>query len=373
MTTPPFLSTSGRDGVVLIVDDLERNLQVLGEILSQQRYEVLFASSGESALERVEACKPDLILLDIMMPGLSGIEVCQRLKLNPATQDIPIIFVTAAHETSLVVKGLSEGAVDYVTKPFHAPELLARVSTHVALKQARDETRRVIMEKNDLMAAVAHDLKNPLGSIRIAARSLLEGLAGDPKCEMAEVIADSTDELLELINERLTRNARESELARLNLGTVNLGEVLASVVQQNRPAAHAKGIELNLALSPGDELLAEADYHAVAQIFDNLVSNAIKFSPAKLSVEILIGDAGLAGLRRIMVRDHGPGCSEADRKYLFKPYHRLSARPTGGESSTGLGLSIAENLARKMSGRMGCDDTPGGGATFWVDLPVARS
>ncbi|MCF3650550.1 hybrid sensor histidine kinase/response regulator [Synoicihabitans lomoniglobus] len=372
-TTPPLLSASGRDGVVLVVDDVERNLQVVGELLTQQRYEVLFATNGKTALERAEAAQPDLILLDIMMPGMSGIEVCQRLQLNPLTQSIPVIFVTATHDAETAVKGFTEGAVDYVTKPFHAAELLARVSTHVALKHARDRNRQVITEKNDLMAAVAHDLKNPLTSIQIAGNVLRDGLVGDPKLEMANVIVDSCNELLSLIEDRLSRNAREAAIAQLSLSPINLRNLLQSVAQQNRPIAHAKDITLDLDLPLDTELNIQGDYHATAQIFDNLVSNAIKFSPRGKTVSIECGAPGSPGCIRIKVVDHGPGCSEADRRDLFKPYHRLSAKPTGGESSTGLGLSIAHDLVLKMSGRISCEDTTGGGATFWVELPESAA
>ncbi|GAB5558416.1 MAG: response regulator [Synoicihabitans sp.] len=370
MTPPPFLSTSGRDGIVLIVDDVEKNLQVVGELLTNQRYEVMFAASGQAALDRVAARKPDLILLDIMMPEMDGIEVCRRLQLDPSNQNIPIIFLTAANDDETAVKGLTEGAVDYITKPFNTAELLARVSTHVALKQSRDEARRVIREKNDLMSAVAHDLKNPLASIRIAARSLQSDLDGDPKSEMAAIISDSCEELLSLIEERLTKNAREAALMQLNVDAIDLREILTAVVQQNRPLAHEKKITLELALSGNDPIKALADYHAAAQIFDNLVSNALKFSPTGKSVVIELGGAESPEFVAIKVRDHGPGVSAEDRDKLFQPYQRLSAQPTAGESSTGLGLSITQDLVKRQGGRIGVEDTYEGGATFIVELPT---
>ena len=223
-------SSRSRDGVVLVVDDLEKNLQLLGELLSDQHYEVMLASSGASALERVQARKPDLILLDIMMPEMDGIETCRRLQQDPATQDIPIIFLTATNDSEMAVRGLSEGAVDYITKPFSASELLARVDTHVALKQSRDETRRVIEEKNDLLATVAHDLKNPLTSIRVAALTLKRELAGTGPQELAEIIAESSDELLSLIEDRLAHSARGATPLQLNITTVSLAEILQMVV-----------------------------------------------------------------------------------------------------------------------------------------------
>lgn len=369
MTPPPFLSTSGRDGVVLVVDDVEKNLQVVGELLTNQRYEVLFAASGQAALDRVSARKPDLILLDVMMPEMDGIEVCRKLQLDPTNHDIPIIFLTAANDEDTAVRGLTEGAVDYITKPFHAPELLARVATHVALKHARDEARRVIGEKNELMAAVAHDLKNPLSSIRLAAGALRKDLDSGPPREMAEVIVESCEDLLSLIEDRLTRNAREAALLQLNVTPVDLREVLQTVVQQNRPSAHAKDIDLQLELPGNTTLNVLADYHAATQIFDNLVSNALKFSPPGNCVTIEMGGAKTPEFVGIKVRDHGPGLSAEDRTNLFQPYQRLSAQPTAGESSTGLGLNITHGLITRLRGRIDVEDTVNGGATFVVELP----
>ncbi len=371
MTPPPFYLSSGRDGSVLVVDDVERNLQVVGELLAKQRYEVFFASNGPAALERVAAKAPDLILLDLMMPGMDGIEVCRRLQCNPATQGIPIIFLTADQETETGVKALSEGAVDYITKPFHAPELLARVATHIALKRTRDEMHKIVAEKSELMAAVAHDLKNPISSVRFAAHTLRDDGIGpeDPRRELVDTIVDTCNEMLALIEDRLMRRAREVQLIRLDAQPIDLAEVLRVVVQQNRSAAHAKSIPLDLVLPKGKELTVIGDYHAIAEVFDNLISNAIKFSPPGAPVNVRLGNPPSDAFVRIEVRDHGPGCSKEDREKLFKPYTRLSARPTGGESSTGLGLSISKGLVDKMGGDINCDSPADGGASFWVDLP----
>lgn len=377
MNTPPLYLSTGRDGSVLVVDDVERNLQVVGELLSKQRYEVFFASSGPAALERVEAKPPDLILLDLMMPGMNGIEVCRRLQTNPATQGIPVIFLTANQEMETGVKALGEGAVDYITKPFHAPELLARVATHIALKRTRDEMHKIVAEKSELMATVAHDLKNPISSVRFAAHALRDGGIGpeDPRRELVDTIVDTCNEMLSLIEKRLLRRARELQLMHLEVQPIDLADVLGTVVRQNIAAAHAKSISLKLELPPEAQdpgIMLAGDYHAIAEVFDNLVSNAIKFSPANSAVIVRPGPDQSDGSVRIEVRDHGPGCSEEDRKKLFQPYTRLTARPTGGESSTGLGLSITKGLVEKMGGDIGCESPTGGGALFWVAFPRFR-
>jgi len=365
-----FVGTSGRDGVVLVVDDVDRNLKSIGSILADERYEVLFATSGREALDQIAIRVPDLVLLDLMMPGMDGLEVCQRLKINPLTMDIPVIFLTAAHEMELAVKALEQGAVDFVTKPFHAPELLARVRTQVELKHTRDELHKIIAEKNELMGAVAHDLKNPLGALRFSALMLRDPVPPSVHRELVEGLVESCDAMLAFIQERLERSARESQAGALKIGPVALDNVLARIVQQNIPAAHAKqsSIELDADGAPPAVL---ADYYALCQVLDNLVSNALKFSPpgsrVTLSAERPAGEADVV----LSVSDEGPGLTDEDRSHLFEPYRRLSAKPTAGESSTGLGLSIARRLMERMGGSIGCEAAPGRGARFWVRIKAA--
>src|SRR5881396_1102729 len=149
---------------ILVVDDITKNLQIIGTMLRNAGYEVMPTTGGAQALERVRVQLPDLILLDLMMPEMDGLEVCERLKADPLTQQIPIIFLTASNEMAHLVKGFAAGAVDYVTKPFNAPELLARVRTHLELKHARERLREMNNEKNEFMGIVAHDLRSPLGT-----------------------------------------------------------------------------------------------------------------------------------------------------------------------------------------------------------------
>jgi two-component system, sensor histidine kinase and response regulator len=367
-THPTFVGSSGRDGVVLVVDDVDRNLKSIGSILSDQRYEVLFAKSGREALDQIAIRLPDLVLLDLMMPGMDGLEVCQRLKTNPLTMDIPVIFLTAAHEMELAVKALEQGAVDFVTKPFHAPELLARVRTQVELKHTRDELHKIIAEKNDLMGAVAHDLKNPLGALRFSALMLRDPLPPATHRELVDGLIESCDGMLAFIQERLERSASESQAGKLKIEPIGLEEVLTRIVQQNLPAAHAKQSVIDLAVPKDAPATVLADYYGLCQVLDNLVSNALKFSPSgsrvTLQVEQPPGEQDLI----VSVADEGPGLTDEDRTHLFEPYRRLSAKPTAGESSTGLGLTIARRLMERMGGTVGCDSTPGRGARFWIRI-----
>ena len=367
-------AAQGYGGVVLIVDDIVRNVQLLGATLTREGYEVMIATSGEMALERLQARLPDLVLLDLMMPGIDGLEVCRRIKKDPRTLNVPVIFLTAANESEIAAKALTEGAVDFINKPFNTAELLARVRTHVDLKHTRDELQRIIAQKNELMSAVAHDLKNPISSVRFSAHMLRdEGLkAPDPRAELVDTILESCDGLLKFIQDRLERSAAEAKLDQLQLEAVDLGEVVRQVLRINVATAHAKHQQL-VCPSALDGLPAVlGDFHALGQVLGNLVSNAIKFSPPGSKVEIQITrDDPLPDRLRVTVTDEGPGLTAEDAKDLFKPYRRLSARPTGGESSTGLGLSIAKDMVKAMGGLIDYKSEPGKGASFWISVPLA--
>lgn len=357
----------------MIVDDVQRNLQILGGILAPRHFEVMLADSGEAALSRVAARRPDLILLDLMMPGMDGMEVCRRLKANPDHADIPVVFLSAANESKLAADAIRHGAVDYVTKPFNTGELLARVRTHIALKRTRDELHRIIAEKNQLMSAVAHDLKNPISAVRFSALMLRDqGLTSpDPRAELVDEIIASCEGVLEFIQQRLEASARVVALERVRLVPFDVVDALDVVEVENTPAAAKKGICIDVALPEEVPVRVQADPSALVRALNNLVSNAIKFSSGgshvTLAVRLVQGDEAV----RLEVLDQGPGLTEEDRQHLFTPYRRLSARPTAGESSTGLGLSIAHQLVEKMKGGIGCDPREGGGACFWIQLPRA--
>ena len=360
-------------GVVLVVDDVPRNLQLLANILASRHYEVLLAESGVVALERVAARLPDLILLDLMMPGMDGMEVCRRLKDDPRTMAVPVIFLTAADETGTAARALESGAVDFILKPFNRAELLARVRTHVALKRTRDELQRIIGQKNELMSAVAHDLKNPISAVRFSAMILRdEGLkAPDPRAEIVDNIIEACNGALEFIQQRLEASALASRFEHPIIGRIDLIAVLHDTAQQNVPAAHQKTITLQLDFPDDKEVPVLGEHEALGRVLNNLLSNAIKFTPPGGTVALSFTPAAPGEMVRVRVRDSGPGLTAEDHAHLFEPYRRLSAKPTGGESSTGLGLSIARDLITALGGAIGCEPCSGPGATFWIEVRQA--
>jgi two-component system sensor histidine kinase/response regulator len=356
---------------ILVVDDVVQNVQVVGTMLRKAGYDVMPAGSGPQALERVRARLPDLILLDLMMPDMDGLEVCRRLKADELTRHLPIVFLTASNEMEHLVKGFEAGAVDYVTKPFNGAELLARVRTHLELKLARERLREMNDEKNEFMGIAAHDLRNPLSAIQGYAEMVIEDAEALPHAELeanGRRIRETAHRMAEMVRNLLDANRIERGEMELNLAPSELTALLASVVEVQRPRAIAKQQTLHLECAPAPVTVL-VDPTVTVQVLENLVSNAVKYSPPGKNIFVRLKRE--ASAVRCEVRDEGPGLSAEDQKRLFGKFARLSAKPTGGEHSTGLGLSIVKKMVEAMNGRVWCESELGSGATFIVEFPAA--
>jgi signal transduction histidine kinase len=367
---------SGSTGsCVLVVDDIAKNLQVVGTMLRNAGYAIMPATSGAKALEGVRVQLPDLILLDLMMPEMDGLEVCRHLKADALTQAIPVIFLTASNEMEHLVKGFEMGAVDYVTKPFNPPELLARVRTHLELKHARDtivrygqELSRLNEEKNEFMGIAAHDLRSPLNAVKGYSEMVLEDPAlGRENAELIKRIQEAAARMAEMVQNLLDANRIERGEMQLHLASTDLATAVAAVLETQRPRAAAKQQTLYWENEAG-ALLVLADSTVLSQVIENLVSNAVKYSPPgrDIFVRLKKREKGV----RVEVQDQGPGLSADDQKKLFGKFARLSSKPTGGEHSTGLGLSIVKKMVEAMNGKVWCESELGRGATFIVEFPT---
>ena len=355
---------------ILVVDDISKNLQVVGTMLRNEGYHVMPATSGAQALERVKAQPPDLILLDLMMPDMDGLEVCRRLKADPLTRQIPVMFLTASNEMEHLVKGFVQGAVDYVTKPFNAPELLARVRTHLELQHARRRLREMNDEKNEFMGIVAHDLRSPLGTIKGFAEVLLEDsqMARVELEDFTRRILDTAQRMAEMVQNLLDANRIERGELNLNLAPTDLCSMLSLLTETHRARATAKRQTILFDTEP-TPVAALVDPNVMVQVMENLLSNAVKYSPPGKPIHVRLRK--LPDTVRFEVQDEGPGLSAEDQKQLFGKFARLSAKPTGGENATGLGLSIVKRMVEAMSGKVWCESEPGKGAMFVVEFPTA--
>jgi two-component system sensor histidine kinase/response regulator len=357
---------------ILVVDDQPANIQIVGSVLGNLGCEIIPASDGATALKRVALRTPDLILLDLMMPGMGGNEVCLQLKENPDWKDIPVIFLSAADDKDLIVRALDSGGVDYITKPFNQSELISRVRTQLALKAARDRLKQLAEDRDELLGILAHDLKNYLGGINMSAALIsgqIERFKDERLTQLSDNMIRSSALAMAFVKEFLANSATDHGFT-LKLTAANLTDIATNAVRQYQEVARQKEIKIETAF-PMDAVIALADFSALDQILDNLISNALKFSPADKQIFVSVRLAGKYA--ECVIRDEGPGFTAEDKTKMFRRYGRLSARPTGGEPSTGLGLSIVLKLVQAMNGELLCDSNPGQGATFTIRLPRADS
>ena len=352
---------------ILIVDDTPANLGVLVETLGAAGYRLMVAEDGEEALAQTAQTQPDLILLDVMMPGIDGFETCRRLKARETTRDVPVLFMTALNETAEKVKAFAAGGVDYITKPIEHEEALARVRTHLALRRLRQELQAQLTLKERFMRMAGHDLRSPLCLILMAADLARRQIArpdAPPPTKYLDNIAESATQMRRIIDTFL--DLRVSGASR-QAGSVDLNVLGDAVVRQHAPAAERKQIALTSELAPSLPSV-RCDAALAYQAFTNLTSNALKFTPptGRVTVRTRLAQDRV----RVEVHDTGPGVPAAERGQLFQEHSRLSPRPTGGEESNGLGLSIVKHLIESQSGTVGADFPATGGSVFWFELPT---
>ncbi len=357
---------AAQKALVLVVDDQPTNIQAVGALLFQAGYDVMPALSGEQALQRCEQRTPDILLLDMRMPGMDGFAVCCKLKENPRTRDVPVIFLTAAHEREVLVRAFAAGAVDYVTKPFVTEELLARVKTHLELKQSRDRLAQLAQERAELTQVVAHDLKNPLAGILMASETLAKVSHAAPQQTALDGIRDSATRCLAFIDEYLGRWARSEQPRQIELSEMVVKPILQDALAGLRPVAEADGISLHLDMH--DDPVVHTNARSLRHIIDNLLSNAIKYGAKQSTIEVE-ARVGRSGMLRITVGDRGPGVPADQHENLFKRYVRLPGAVAA--NSSGLGLAISKEEAERMGGHLWYEDREGGGALFSLVLPLA--
>jgi two-component system, sensor histidine kinase and response regulator len=353
--------------VILVIDDQAPNIQVVGQLLARAGYEIVPALNGEEGLQRAKASPPDLVLLDMRMPGMSGFDVLKALKADVETRDVPVIFLTADDDRDTLSRAFADGAVDYITKPFVAKELLGRVNTHVDLKQSRDTLRRFVDEKQQMVETIAHDLRNYFANIQFAGDMLRDPeLPLAARLRLVESIRTSSDSGVLFLQALLDhQNAQEKGIL---VHKLSASELLNETVLLLSRAAESKDISVKVILN--EDFIVCGHHGGVLHVLQNLLSNALKFSPPNSQVTLTAAKFGKRG--RISVVDQGPGISKQDQERLFQRYVRLSATPTDGESSTGLGLALAKQRARTMDGDLWYEDREGGGSVFTLDLALPR-
>jgi signal transduction histidine kinase len=361
--------------LLLVVDDEPANLALMQRVF-QPPYRLMGVTGGQEALDLLAQAPFDLVMLDIMMPGMDGLQTLSHIRSKAGTADLPVILVSALSEVEDIVRGLKMGANDYVTKPVEIDLMLARIETQLKLKQLQDERKRHIAElqaahemKDRFLQMAAHDLKGPLGNIGMAQFLLRKLLANHAEgLQLLDLIENVVENMEIVIKDFLDTAALQSGKMDLRLENVVVQDLILDHVQQYQFVAEKKQIELRVPAVPG---VICADRQRTAQVLNNLISNAIKYTPRGSAVTIWAEQC--ARSVHILVADQGPGIPAEERDHLFTQFGKLSTRPTEGENSTGLGLWIVKHLVTMQNGQVGVECPPEGGSIFWIALPAADS
>jgi two-component system sensor histidine kinase/response regulator len=357
-----------KKATILVVDDTPDNLTFISGIL-KDLYRVKVANNGEKALAiAISANPPDLILLDIMMPDMDGYEVCQRLKADPQTREIPLIFLTAKAEIEDERKGLALGAADYITKPVSPPILMARVHTQMSLKASYDNLRDLLRFREDMVNMIVHDLRNPLSNILLMAEMLGENPNSPPASiqKKSDLILKSGQKLRCLVDDLLIRAKLESNKLVLNLQSVNLYELCEFAIADMKDIAVRK--KLQLILKPCNNVHSfNLDPMLFRRAIDNLLTNAIKFSPMDSEIKIMV-DYPEEGGARVMVADLGSGVDENIRQSIFEKYETGTLMK--GVSQTGLGLAFCKIVIEAHGGSISVTDNQPHGSIFSIEITV---
>jgi two-component system sensor histidine kinase/response regulator len=359
---------------ILIVDDVPKNIQLLGSILKEEAYDLEFATSGKEALEWLDSKQFDLVLLDIMMPEMDGFEVCRRIKENPATREVSVIFLTAKADFQSIIQGFESGAVDYITKPYNRKELLIRVKTHLTLQQQRKQLELSTSFEKKIFSIIGHDLRSPMGNIRTYIDAFLQ------------VNPDLEENLVILLKDLylLSDNAFNLLENLMNWAKTQSGGIICRPQSENIAALINNVLNLfalqadnkNISLYYKGENIVQGffDPELISVVIRNLVSNALKFTSHKGSVHIKAYRTNLEGSERLLVEvtDTGTGMSPEVIDNLINKNIHYTTYGTDNEKGSGLGFQLCKEFVALNNGKIWVESVPNHGSTFFVSLPVSE-
>ncbi len=390
LTPNPKLPTDIKTSTILLVDDNQTNLGVLVDYLKEYDFNLTTARNGTQGLKRAQMLKPDLILLDVMMPDINGFEVCRQLKAKETTQDIPVIFMTALSDPEDKARGFEVGGIDYVVKPIYQQELVARVLTHLQLqqqrrtlmqqaldlKEAKDKAELANQAKSAFLASMSHELRTPLNGVLGYAQILQSRPDLDRNVrEGLEVIQQSGTHLLTLINDILDLSKIEAGKLELYLAEMHLPIFMEGIIGLIKLKANQKDITF---VYEGDKALPNGistDEKRLRQILLNLLGNAIKFTDQG-QVTLRVGYRQSEGEKQIPtgilcfeVEDSGAGMTAEQVEKIFKPFEQVGDK-TRQAAGTGLGLAIAKQFVALMGSEIQVESKVGVGSRFWFEIEV---
>lgn len=368
-----MMADSSKAASILVVDDTIENLQLMASMLQQQGYEARPVPSGKLALQAIGHAPPDLILLDINMPEMNGYEVCQRLKADAKTRDIPVIFISALDEITDKVRAFALGGCDFVTKPFQYEEVVARVASQLKLLEARRELERSYARlqelerlRDNLVHMIVHDMRSPLCVLVTQGELLKELLEGRLDEDSSAVIADlisAGDRIKSMADTLLDVSKLEAGRLPLSLGECDLSRLLQQVVAHVMPLDPSRTISVDVPAS----LPIRCDEQLVFRVIQNLIHNAINHTPPRLPIHVAVANDGQ--VLRVSVRDEGSGVPEGLQERIFEKFGGVQTRSEPRVRSVGLGLAFCKLAVEAHGGRIGVNNERARGCTFWFTLP----
>jgi len=374
---------------ILIVDDNMKNIQVIGNILVEESYDFAYATSGQQALEYLDQGDFDLVLLDIMMPEMDGMEVCRQIRSRDRFSKLPIIFVTAKNELEDVVEGFHVGAQDYVMKPFQRAELLARVTTHLKLKMQQDKLNELnenleekitarTMElkdaydqlsildnaKRNFITLISHELRTPIHPIQMIATLLKEHVPSAEGRELIEMLNQSAERLERFAGAALRITQMQTGQLEPEMKNFDVMKQLLQIENFLGQDMRDKGLKLNYDILGSTEMFGDADL--IAYALEGLIRNAVQYSPKEEAVKVLIAEAG--GKTQILVQDRGEGFQD-DVIRNFPEFFSSSSLSQREDQKLGLHLATAKLIMDMHRGNMYVYNDPEGGAVVELSLP----
>lgn len=354
-------------GVILVVDDTSANVAVLIELLHDEDYIIHEAHDGQEALDLVVTAAPDLILMDINMPRLNGFEACRRLKANPATQNIAVVFISAWGELDDKINGFKAGGVDYITRPFQVEEVIARVRTHITIAQQHRQIMALNRLKDQLVRTVSHDLKNPLTGVRGYADLLVDEENPVERQRMIVLIRRSADRMYHLINNLLDLT-RIQEGLQLERRSVRVSQLIQDALNDFEVQAQSRQVQMEMHL-PADDFPVLVDPLRMGQVIANLLSNALKY--ATKGGQVIVRAEPIEDRLHLFIIDDGPGIPPEMQARLFEAFYRAPTANNRKVEGTGLGLSIAQGIVEQHGGVIRVHSVLTEGTAFEVIIPLA--
>ena len=361
---------------LLVVDDVQTNVLLLKALLGKEGYGILVANNGQEALEVIRNENPDLILLDVMMPGMDGFEVAERLKSEEFRCEIPIIFLTALDDTQSIVNGFKLGVGDFISKPFRKEELMVRIKHQLSLVAARriieeknEELRKTIAGRDKMYSVIAHDLRSPMASMKMLLNTIMMSVEKDkidPDIfDMLEMSNKTSEEVFSLLDNLLKWT--KSQLGKLTVipQQLDISGLADGVVEVMNSVAEVKHIKL--IRTDHESFFVYVDIEMIKSILRNLISNAVKFSNP--DSEIKVGIKAEDGKVIVSVTDSGKGIKKEDQHKLLKDSTHFTTYGTNSEEGSGLGLLLCRDFARKNGGELWFESEENLGSVFSFSLP----